>query len=128
MQIIFLLYCQSTCGVFVVGLVHLSECCLRLGKTRRALQLSDESLSIASQSLPANHPHIALCTVNIECNKSCVDHYMLAVVYTIGMGQLSSCHHAAGNLDEAIDIEQRCIAIHKQHLPHKGRNLCTCKR
>ena len=128
MQIVFLLYCQCTCGVFVVGLLHLSECCLHLGNTRRALQLSDESLSIASQSRPANHPHIARCTVNIECNKSCVEHYMLAVVCTIVMNQLSSCHHAAGNLDEAIDIAQRCIAIHKQHLPHTRQHLCGCKR
>ena len=128
MQIIFLLYCQSTCGVFVVGLNTLSQCCLRLGNTRRALQLCDESLSIASQSLPANHPRIALCTVNIECNKSCVEHYMLAVVYTIGMHQLLKCHCEAGNLDEAIDIAQRCIAIHKQHLPHTMEHLCSCKR
>ena len=124
----FLLYCQSICGVFVVGLISLSQCCLHLGNTRRALQLCDDSLSIASQSLPANHPRIALCTVNIECNKSCVEHYMLAVIYTIAMDVLSQCHREAGNLDEAIDIAQRSIAIHKQHLPHTRQHLCTCKR
>ena len=56
-------------SLIYVGLRQLSECCLNLGDTRKALQLSEESLSVASQCLPANHPHIALCTGRNERNR-----------------------------------------------------------
>ena len=107
-----------------LALGRLSSCCEELGDVQRAMILCEESLLIASQSLPNGHPYIAECESCWSGNVLSVI-LMLATVFNIVVGQLASCHRRAGRPDQAIHLTQQCIAILRQSMPSTRKELCT---